>query len=297
MSMTGSMTQALVVTACVCGVALPAAAEANHASPWTELGNARARLVAGAPAVQAAKAYLAGVQLTLAEGWKTYWRMPGDAGVPPAFDWSGSANVASVKVLYPAPHRLHEAGAESVGYKTSVLFPVEVVPKDASKPVGLALVMELGICRDICIPAEAKISLQLQPAAMTGRPSPEILAALDRVPRRDGARRALDPRVYSATAALNGPSPRLVIEAVFPRGSAAADAFVEAPDSLYVPMLKRVPEAGGARAPLTADANDALVRFEADLSRTGNAKDLKGKTLTLTLVSDAGATEATWTLP
>jgi hypothetical protein len=62
-------------------------------------------------------------------------------------------------------------------------------------------------------------------------------------------------------------------------------------------MLKRAPDIGGTQASLTADANEAVVRFEADLSRTGNAQDLKGKTLTLTLVSSAGATETTWTLP
>ena len=81
-----------------------------------------------------------------------------------------------------------------------------------------------------------------------------------------------------------------------PRDRSTADAFLEAPGGLYVPMLKRAPDAG-TQAPLTADANEALVRFEVDLSRTGNAQDLKGKTLTLTLVSSAGAAETAWTLP
>ena len=139
--------RALVAAALAVAVVAPgrASAESEQGSPWIDLSNARARLVAGAPATRSAKAYLAGIELTLADGWKTYWRMPGDAGVPPQFDWSGSTNVASVKVLYPAPHRMHEAGAETVGYKTSVVFPVEVVPKDPAQPIDLALVMELGI--------------------------------------------------------------------------------------------------------------------------------------------------------
>src|SRR5260221_5305895 len=103
----------------------------NPTSPWVELHNARVRMLAGPPAAKAAKAYLAGVEITLSEGWKTYWRMPGDAGVPPSFDWAGSTNVASVDVRYPAPSRLHEPGAETIGYKHSVLFPVEIVPKDS----------------------------------------------------------------------------------------------------------------------------------------------------------------------
>src|SRR5215470_3248851 len=132
-----------------------------QASAWSELLNARARLIGGAPATPGAKSYLAGVEIALDEGWKTYWRMPGDAGVPPNFDWSGSSNVAAVTVLYPAPRRMSEPAADTVGYKHEVLFPVEVVPKDASQPVHLALALEFGVCREICIPAEAKLSLAL----------------------------------------------------------------------------------------------------------------------------------------
>ena len=68
--------------------------EANLASPWVELANARVRLLAGPADMRAGQSYLAGVELLLADGWKTYWRMPGDAGVPPSFDWAGSRNVA-----------------------------------------------------------------------------------------------------------------------------------------------------------------------------------------------------------
>jgi DsbC/DsbD-like thiol-disulfide interchange protein len=92
-----------------------AVAPVNLASPWVELHNARVRLLAGPPAAKSAKSYLAGVEITLGEDWKTYWRMPGDAGVPPNFDWTGSFNVASVEVRYPSPSRLHEPGAETIG--------------------------------------------------------------------------------------------------------------------------------------------------------------------------------------
>jgi DsbC/DsbD-like thiol-disulfide interchange protein len=275
-----------------------AVAPANQTSPWVELHNARVRLLAGPPAAKAAKSYLAGVEITLGEGWKTYWRMPGDAGVPPNFDWSGSTNVASLQVLYPAPIRMSEPAAETVGYKNSVLFPVEVVPKDASRPVELALAMEFGVCREICIPAEAKFSLTLPPAGMPGQPSPAMLAALERVPRLQPSRRAQDPQVKRATATLEGGAPRLIIVARFPQGERGADLFIEAPDGLYVPMAKRLPDIGeGGEPRLEADAASGLVRFEVDLARTGNARELGGKTLKLTLVSDAGATETAWTVP
>jgi DsbC/DsbD-like thiol-disulfide interchange protein len=273
-----------------------AVAESGLASPWSEVHNGRVRLVGGAPAAAGAKAYLAGVEVGLAKGWKTYWRAPGDAGVPPMFEWEGSANVASVKVLYPAPSRLREPVAESIGYKDGVLFPVEVVPKDASKPAELALNVEFGICRDICIPAQAKLSLTLPPAALSERPSPQLLAALESVPRQRAARRPADPQLKSARAVLVGAAPRLVFEATFPRGADGAELFVEAPDGLYLPMSRRLRDGAAPPVP-TADANDDLVRFEVDLSRTSNARDLEGKTLTLTLVSDAGAAEVAWKVP
>lgn len=282
----------------VVGSGLPALAEAELASMWQELPNARARLLVGPPAGKVPQSYLAGIEIVLADGWKTYWRMPGDAGVPPNFDWSGSGNVASLKVLYPAPARMHESGSETIGYKHTVLFPVEVVPKDASRPVDLALTMEFGVCREICIPAEAKLSLTVQPASASGLVPSPLAAALEKVPREATRRRPMDPRLISVIATLDGASPRLSIEASFPRGKTSADLFVEAPDGLYLPMAKRLPDdTRSGPAPLTADANDMLVRFEVDLSRTGNAKALEGKTLLFTLVSEAGATETSWTLP
>src|SRR5262245_33463501 len=268
------------------------------ASAWVELSNARARLLGGAPAMPGAKSYLAGVEIALDAGWKTYWRMPGDAGVPPNFDWSGSSNVASLTVLYPAPSRMSEPAAETVGYKHAVLFPVELVPKDASQPVRLRLALEFGVCREICIPAEARFSLALTPAEMAGNPSPAMLAALEKVPRPSAVRHADDPRVTRASPFLEGGQPHLVIVARFPKGDRGADLFVEAPEGLYLPMARRVPNPIGAgEARFEADTGNDLVHFELDLARAGNAHELKGRTLRLTLVSDAGATETSWTVP
>ncbi len=291
----------LVAALGAAGLVGPAAAQsqaAAQAAAWTQLLNARARLIGGAPAAHDARSYLAGVEIALDEGWKTYWRMPGDAGVPPNFDWSGSSNVAAVNVLYPAPQRMSEPAADTVGYKHAVLFPVEVVPKDASRPVHLALALEFGVCREICIPAEAKLSLALTPTEMASEPSPAVLAALEHVPRPTASRHAEDPRITRTSAFLEGGEPHLVVVARFPKGDRGADLFVEAPDGVYVPMAKRVPNPSTAdETRLEADAGIDLVHFEVDLARTGNAHELKGKTLRLTLVSDAGASETNWTVP
>jgi DsbC/DsbD-like thiol-disulfide interchange protein len=253
------------------------------ASAWVELHAGRVRLVSS-PAKDARGHHLAGVEIALAEGWKTYWRTPGDAGVPPVFDWTGSSNVGSIKVLYPAPKRMAEAGGEVIAYKQAVLFPIEVKPRDPARPVTLKLALEFGICREICIPATASFDLVLAPGR-AGAPAPEIAAALEQVPRPQAGRRPGDPEIKRVAVDREGSVPRLIIEAAFGGGGKGADVFVEAPEGLYVPLPKR-----------SGTGSGGIVRFETELAG-GLDKDLKGKTLTLTLIGEAGASEAEWRVP
>jgi DsbC/DsbD-like thiol-disulfide interchange protein len=256
------------------------ASDTDGASPWVELHASRARLVAGQskPALR-----LAGVEVVMDDGWKTYWRMPGDAGVPPQLDWSGSENAADIKVSYPAPMRMSEAGGSVIGYKHAVLLPIEVRPQDATKPVALKLALEFGICREICVPAVANLELTLPPAGRSAQ-SQAIAAAIDKVPRAAASRRPADPKLSQVKVDDGEGGARLTIAAAF-GGAKEADVFVEAPEGLYVPMPRLLArDAGG------------VVRFASDLS--GDlARDLKGKTLTLTLVSETGATETQWKVP
>jgi len=289
MTMAGTVVPVLLVAALATATLVVPGESGNRpelASPWVAVGSARVRLLAGPPATKGSTSYLAGVEITLAEGWKTYWRTPGDAGVPPVFNWAGSANLATAGVRYPAPMRLPEPGAQTIGYKGSVLFPVEVVPADPAKAVGLKLAFEFGVCREICIPAEATLQLDLHPALRAGEASPAILAALTRVPRSPAERRPQDPEIAHVSARLGEPSPGLTIAARFPGGAEGADLFVEAPEGLYVPQPARVGE-----------GTDGTVRFEVDLGRGDAARELRGKALTFTLVSGGGASERTWTMP
>jgi DsbC/DsbD-like thiol-disulfide interchange protein len=278
-----SAISAVFLSAAIAPAPGPSAQNSISATAWTELHASRVRLVADR-ARSAEGHYFAGLEIVMADGWKTYWRMPGDSGVPPSFDWAGSANVASAKVLYPAPMRMPEADGAAIGYKQSVLLPIEVTPQDPSRPIVLKLALEFGVCREICIPATASFALPV-PAAPAGAPAPQIAAALERVPRPQQSRRKGDPDLKRVAVSGDGPSPKLTIEASFAGPATDTDVFIEAPEGLYVPMPKRV----------TTDAA-GVVHFETDLGR-GLAQDLKGKTLTVTLVSETGATEAQWVFP
>jgi DsbC/DsbD-like thiol-disulfide interchange protein len=147
----------LVVTVAVSRPAL-----AGDASAWDGDQRAAVRLIAGA---QRGTVRRAGIEIRLAPGWKTYWRYPGDSGIPPRFDFSHSKNVKSVTVRYPAPHRLTDESGTSIGYKHGVVFPLDIVPQNAAQPVVLAVIADYAVCEKICIPAEGKAELNV-----TGRP-------------------------------------------------------------------------------------------------------------------------------
>jgi DsbC/DsbD-like thiol-disulfide interchange protein len=147
----------LVVTVAVSRPAL-----AGDASAWDGDQRAAVRLIAGA---QRGTVRRAGIEIRLAPGWKTYWRYPGDSGIPPRFDFSHSKNVKSVTVRYPAPHRLTDESGTSIGYKHGVVFPLDIVVQNAAQPVMLAVKADYAVCEKVCIPAEGKAELNL-----TGRP-------------------------------------------------------------------------------------------------------------------------------
>lgn len=117
--------------------------------------------------------HIAGLAIDLAPGWKTYWRAPGDAGIPPRITLSSPA-----QVLFPAPQVMDVLGARVVGYDGSVVLPVVL-------PVGqgaqdITLTADLGICHDICVPVSQTLTARLPD---TPARDPALVAALAMVPK------------------------------------------------------------------------------------------------------------------
>jgi hypothetical protein len=123
---------------------------------------------------------MAGLVLDVAPGWKTYWRSPGSAGVPPVLDWAGSENLGRVEVLWPRPLVFDSFGMQTVGYAGQVVLPLRVVPDTAGEAVTLDLSLLLGVCRDICVLEEMTLSARFAPTLEGGVDMVE--AALARVP-------------------------------------------------------------------------------------------------------------------
>ena len=106
----------------------------------------------------------AGIEIKMQPGWHTYWRYPGDSGVPPRFDFSGADNVAAVKVLYPAPHAFTDGAGTTIGYKDSVIFPLRVFARQKDRPVKLHVKIDYAVCAKLCVPVEANAELTLAAA-------------------------------------------------------------------------------------------------------------------------------------
>ncbi|HEY1886529.1 MAG TPA: protein-disulfide reductase DsbD domain-containing protein, partial [Roseiarcus sp.] len=135
--------------------AMPAFAADAFSTDWAPAAKSQARLIAG-------RGDLAGFEIALAPGAITYWRDPGDAGLPPTLDFSMSDNVASVEPEFPAPKRIKEAdGGEAFGYDGGVVFPLRVKPRDPTKPATLKLNADFAVCEKVCLPAKAHLELKL----------------------------------------------------------------------------------------------------------------------------------------
>src|SRR5689334_21572850 len=154
-------------------------ARAQDASPWQSDSHSAVRLLARS---HSGAVLLGGIAFQLQPGWKTYWRTPGDSGVPPRFDFSKSDNVEAVTVMWPAPSVFDDgAGGHSMGYHDKAVLPLRIVAKAADKPVMLRAQISYAVCERICIPVEASAELAFTSVASTE--DNELFAALDTVPK------------------------------------------------------------------------------------------------------------------
>lgn len=111
--------------------------------------------------------YQMALEFRLNAGWKTYWRSPGPAGLPPRFDWSASSNIDAVDISWPVPEVIDQGGMVTLGYHDSLVLPIHITP-ESDGPVRVALSLHFGVCADICVPAEAVFLARLDGSAEQG---------------------------------------------------------------------------------------------------------------------------------
>ncbi len=159
--------------------------------------------------------YLGALRLTLSDGWKTYWRAPGDAGIPPSFSWRGSRNVGAVSITWPTPEVFSTSGFRTIGYHDQLVLPIEIEPQRPDVPVRLKGRMELGICKDVCVPSELRFDHRVDTDADR---NPVIVAALASRPYS-----ASEAGVTSATCSLRPGQFGIEVQARITMPSAGGD--------------------------------------------------------------------------
>ncbi len=182
--------------------------------------------------------HMAGLTIRLAPGWKTYWRAPGDGGIAPSFNWSGSSNVASVDVRFPVPHVFYVNGMRSIGYKDAVIFPLVVETLDPTQPIRLNGEVELGVCEDICVPVTLTFAADLPSPGSGSAPLQSALG--DRPETGDAMRCEVTPIADGLRVAVTTDMPPMASEEV---------AVIEAGESgLWISEASVVRKGGTLRA-------------------------------------------------
>jgi DsbC/DsbD-like thiol-disulfide interchange protein len=215
--------------------------------------------------------HMAGLAIRLSPGWKTYWRSPGDGGIPPQFNWSGSQNLQAVTVRYPVPKVMRDNGLQSIGYDKDVVFALIVQAVNPRAPVQLKGDIQIGVCEDICIPMTLSVQGTL-PA--TGAPDAEISASLTNQPVAKGMfgceiEPIADGLRLRATARVDGPRPEVAIIEPGEPGVWTSRSGLEWTGDAFVTEVEMVPPTA---APFALARNDVRLT----LIGNGQAIELKG---------------------
>jgi DsbC/DsbD-like thiol-disulfide interchange protein len=263
--------------ACVVSAACVSnALAAEDASAWEGDSRSAVRLIAGSS--RQAGPVTAAIEIRLKPGWHTYWRYPGDAGVPPRFDFGASTNVKALSILWPAPRRIREHGLSVIGYASDVILPLTVIPQDRTAPVTLHLNIDYAVCETLCVPQQATTQLAL--AAGASSRDAALATAQSRVPRKQALGEGSVLAVRSIRRESGSPHARGVIEVAAPPGT-GLDMFVEGPSSDWALPL---PDPAGS-------APDGVQRFAFDLDGAPPGAKYQGAVITVTVVTAEDAIE------
>ncbi|MBR0797865.1 cytochrome C biogenesis protein [Bradyrhizobium jicamae] len=241
-------------------------ARADDASPWQQDAHSAVRLLAGS---RSGAVLLGGIAFQLQDGWKTYWRTPGDSGVPPRFDFSKSDNVEAVTVMWPAPRQFDDgAGGTSLGYKHQVVLPLRIVARNPDKPLTLRADINYAVCEKLCVPVEAKAELAFASVASTEDGA--LSEALNAVPK---------------PANIGDPNP-LTIRDVKREGKNSVVVDVTAPEAKNLSLYVEGPTPDWALPvpKLVEQSPSGVKRFSFELDGLPPGANPEGAALKLTLV-------------
>src|SRR5258708_8721599 len=191
-------------------LALPAGS-----APLVKTGHVEAELVADRAAAAPGKPTLVGLKLRMEPNWHTYWKNPGDSGLPTRSHWVLPAGWKAGEILWPFPQPLPVGPLMNYGYEDEVVLLAELTPPADAKPgaAPLKAKAEWLVCKDICIPEKGELDFTLPVAATGGAPDPRWQAHIDRARNLSPA----DPPGWEFESSVQGQS--LVVRLTPPEGA------------------------------------------------------------------------------
>lgn len=250
---------------------VPAPVQTVYEGPWSDGETSILRLELASHGQQEGDGvWMTGLHMKLADGWKTYWRIPGDSGLAPQFDWSGSENLSAAEVIWPAPRVFEEAGDRFYGYKGDVIWPLRITPIDPAAPVTLRLNLRYGVCSDVCVPVSADASLgPLLPGAPIASPHEHaVTEALARKIRNAGLEQIA---VSASLSEVDGYRAKLHL-----------DVSENARDQIDALVIEGPPDTYFSRSSMVSSGL-YTISVEAD-----NAASLRGAPVRITLLNEEG---------
>lgn len=260
----------------ILAVALPFSAPVwAAATDWQKDEGVAVRLIAALDGVGEEPDALVGFDIRLDDGWHTYWRSPGEAGVPPALDWKGSENLGGAELMFPAPDRFSLQGVDFIGYEDHVLLPARIRLINPGESLILKVKLDLLVCNELCLPKTFDLALTIpQGSARRGAEAARIDEAVALLPS-DKPNSALQiTRLRRTTDTIH-------LDLSSDRGLVAPDIFVETQRGLAFgrPIVKLADD---------GSTGEATIKLQSDLNP---GESLVNMPMTITVVDDGPAAE------
>ena len=138
-----------------------ASPKAVGVSNWVFTEMANFRLISGISNIGASNKVPLGLEFELKDGWKIYWRNPGDAGYPPEINFGNNENLSEIKWFWPAPKRFIFQDMQNFGYEKKIIFPITATVKTTKEPLVLQANITALACKDICVPIDGDLNLTI----------------------------------------------------------------------------------------------------------------------------------------
>ena len=248
--------------------------------------NVRAELLADVAAVKAGEPFWVGLRQTIRPKWHTYWKNPGESGLPTEIKWTLPAGVTADPIVWPTPNLFNIGGVINYGYQDETVLLVRITPPADLSGSSLKLAAEANwlVCEDVCIPEDGKFELSLPIAAAATPASPVTRAIFDKArrnvpmespwPARYGVAKSGDPTLIVEARGLK---PDTIRDVYFfpaewgPVASLAKQSAQVTADGIRIPLKKgdaktTPPERLAGTLVLTEKTADGEIRQAFDVS-------------------------------